>query len=327
MRALLLLAAATAALPALRADVLARFETKTTLNAAFPAQFRDTLLQAINTSQPAEIIQRYSQGKTAYSRGSLTVIFDTTNGQMTLIHADSHHYATGTLQSYLEETARATREISKQAAGAGASMKAVAEPGLSGKSETIHGIQAEEHVLNVTLDGPRLPNMPPGAMLRMVVHLWIAKTEEIARVPALAEMTQYQAMSAGLFDPLAALKEQLRVMPGMSDMLTPLVKEEALTSGVVLRTAIESFMPGFGALMKQIAPNGANPDGAAFNPDVPLLTMTQEISELSTGPVPLSAMQPPEGYQQVSMADLVRESLPKAQAPAKPVPPSGGAAR
>ena len=72
-----------------------------------------------------------------------------------------------------------------------AAMKFGADSKMTGRSATIQGIEADERELVITIEGPPMPNVPPGPMMRMVVQFWTAKDAETMRVPAIREVTGY----------------------------------------------------------------------------------------------------------------------------------------
>jgi hypothetical protein len=106
-------------------------------------------------------------------------------------------------------------------------------------------------------------------------------------------------------------------MPGFGDNFSAMYKEmQSGGTAVMLRIEMEMFMPMIGAMMKQ-APAGSNPFDGGFDPDAPLVTMKQELVELSAAAVPESVFEIPKEYAQAPAADILKGMMAKAQAAGK----------
>ena len=99
-------------------------------------------------------------------------------------------------------------------------------------------------------------------------------------------------------------------MPGMGEGMGKFLKDMQAAKPVVLRSRVQIYMPAMAAAMKQMT-------GADFDASVPFMEMTQEVSELSDAPIPASVFAVPADYKTVSVAELVKEMIPKPPAPAK----------
>jgi hypothetical protein len=189
---------------------------------------------------------------------------------------------------------------------------------VTGRTETIHGIEGEERLIDMTLGGPALPNMPPGPMMHMVMHVWLAKASETARVAALGELAKWDFMSYGGMDPVSVLTKAFAQMPGMGDSVLPMMQEIRSSRRVVLRMQIEMYMPLL-AMVQQMAAGGS--PTPASGPEKPSVSMTHEVSEISTDPVPASAFQVPEGYQAQPAVDLLNDMMKRQVAATGVTPP------
>lgn len=138
------------------------------------------------------------------------------------------------------------------------------------------------------------------------MHIWTARKEEALRVPAIRDLTGYQAWQRYVLNPVAMLDKLLGKMPGMSGSLGPMLEELYKNPSVILRMRIEVFTPFLATMAKQMA----------IDPDAPLLQMNQEVAELSSSRVDASIFELPKDYTSVSADDLIRESL-QAQTAAK----------
>ena len=199
-----------------------------------------------------------------------------------------------------------------------AAMEGHSESTETGRTATIQGVEAEEREIVMTVDAPPMPNVPAGPMMRMVLHVWMAKASEATRVPAIRELAGYNLLSFGAMNPVATMEKVFQQMPGFADAFSALMKD--LQSGgtaVLLRMQVETFMPMIGAMMKQMPAGRSNPFGAGFDPDTPLAQVTRELAEISTAPIPDSVFQVPEGYRSVPAVEIIKDMLAKTPAAAK----------
>jgi hypothetical protein len=154
--------------------------------------------------------------------------------------------------------------------------------------------------------------------MKMVMHIWTAKKEEALRVPAIRELSGYQAYQRYIMNPAGMFEKLASKMPGLAKVMGPLMEEISKNQSVMLRTQTELYMPFLAGLAKQAAAQGQ--DFPAIDPDAPLLEMNQEVAELSTAPVDASLFEIPKGYTTVSTDVMFREMF-KAQSAAGAVAP------
>lgn len=320
-RNLRLTAIALLTLPVLNADVTLRYESKVSLNPSLPAALTEPMMKGLNLALPMSMAQQYRNGKLAVSFGKINVIVDLNKHEITLLDPDGKRYATVSADKYADAVSGAVPDTPAQAQAMLASMKGHSESKLTGRTETIQGIEAEEREVLMTLDAPSAPGLPPGTlppgpMMRMVMHVWTAKGSEALRVSALREIAGYGVMSLDMIDPVSTIQKAFRQLPGLGDGIASLQKDlQSGGSPVMLRMQMEMFMPMLGAIAKQLPPGAANPFGAGFDPDAALMQMTEELTELSTTQISDSAFQIPDGYQAVSVADILRANVPQQPAP------------
>jgi hypothetical protein len=215
-----------------------------------------------------------------------------------------------------DEIAAAMPQMPEQAKAAMAAMKTHVESKTTGRTATIQGIESEEHQIEMTVDGPPMPNMPQSPTMRMVMHVWIAKTSEIMRVPAVRELAGYHLFAASTMNPAASIQKAFMQMPGFGEAMAGMAKGLQSGTQVILRMQVEMFMPMFAAMMKQ-RPAGSDQPGAAVDAEAPFMEMNQEATEISTASIADSVFQIPAGYQSVAVSEILKDMTTKAQAAAK----------
>ncbi len=290
------------------ADVTLRYKMEIKTNSALPAQMARVM--------PQETVLRLKGGKGFSTSMGFNSIIDFTTKEITLLDTAGKRYAKLPYDQYGEEVARAMPEMPAEARANMPSMKADISPArVTGRTAVIQGVEAEEREIVVSVEGPALPNMPAGPMVKMVMQLWSAKPGEVMRVPAIRELTGYSLWSYATMNPAASMGKAMKQFPGFSDVFDPLMKE-MMKGATVLRMHMDMFMPAMAAMLQRM-PAGSHPSGASFDPNEPFMQMNQEVAELSTAPVPDSVFQIPEGYQEAPASDLIKGLLAKSQAAAK----------
>ena len=248
-------------LSVVHADVTLRYKMEVKMNPALPAQMAAGAM-------PQESVLRLKDGKGFSTSMGYNSIIDFTTKEITLLDTAGKRYAKLTYDQFGEEMARAMPEMPAEARGAMPSMKADVSPArATGRTAVIQGVEAEEREIAVSVEGPAMPNMPPGPMVKMVMHLWTAKPGEVMRVPAIRELTGYSLWSYATMNPTAAMGKMMKRLPGFSDAFEPLMKE--MQKGTtVLRMHMDMFMPAMAAMLQRM-PAGSNPSGAASTPTRP----------------------------------------------------------
>ena len=282
------------------ADVTLRYKMEIKTNSALPAQIARVM--------PQETVLRLKGGKGFSSSMGFNSIIDFTTREITLLDTAGKRYAKMPYDQYGEEVARAMPEMPAAARAAMPSMKTDVSPArVTGRTAVIQGVEAEEREISVSVEGPAMPNMPPGPEVKLVIRLWSAKPGEVMRVPAIRELTGYSLWSYATMNPTAFMGKMMKQLPGLGSAFAPLL-EEMQKGTAVLRVHMDMFMPGMAAMLKQMP---------AADPDAPFMQMNQEVVELSTAPVPDSVFQIPEGYQEAAASELIKGLLAKSQAAAK----------
>lgn len=292
------------------ADVTLRYKTEVKLNPALPAQMTEQMKKGMGAAMPADAAYQWKDGKGIATFGKYRSIVDVAKGQITVIDPDQKRMATTSAADMMEAMAKGLAQIPPEAQAAMAAMKVTAESKVTGRTEAIRGVQAEERELTMSIEPAPMPNMPPGPMMKMSLQFWTAKQEEILRVPALRELVGYNIWSFATMNPAAATEKMFQTMPGIGDSMGKFLKEMQGVQAVVLRSRVFLFMPGMAAAMKQMT-------GTEFDASVPFMEMTQEVSEISDAPIAASVFALPEGYRTVPVAELVKDMIPKPPAAGK----------
>ncbi len=302
--------------PFLFADVSIRYETTLTPAAALQPMMAQ-LLKAAEASSTS-IRMKGNQGYT--TAGSLVEIFDFTKQEVTLVDPAHKTFATLPASQLGDKVAAAMPQAdSKQTQAiqdAMGSIKANIESKVTGNTAEIQGVRSEEREVTITMDLP-VPAGPAqnGPGVKIVLHVWSATKEEALRVPAIRELTGYQAWQRYMVDPAASLNKLLGKMPGMSNTIGPLLNDLFKNQSVVMRTQMDMYMPLLAEMAKNMAKNG--PTLAAIDPNAPLIEMKQEAVELSTAPVDASLFEIPKDYTAAPVEDMVREMIKTRVAAAK----------
>jgi hypothetical protein len=292
------------------ADVTLRYKTEVKMNPALPPQMTEQATKSMASAMPAEIVFQWKEGKGATSVGRYRTIVDVVKGQMTLIDPEKKRITTVTPDRFMEQMTKGLAEMPAEARAAMAAIKVSTDSKITGRTETIQGVASEEREVTMSIEGPPVPNMPPGPMMKMTIQFWTAKQEEIMRIPALRELTGYNIWAFSTMNPASSMEKIFQQMPGSADGIGKFMKEMQSAKAVVMRTRMIMRMPALAAVVKQMG-------GGEVDPESPFMEMTQEISELSSAPVPASVLALPEGYKEVPPEELVSEMMPKRPAAAK----------
>ncbi len=303
-----LICLALLAVPALRADVTLRYETKTTFNPALPPQITEAMMKGMNVALPDMFTHQFRNGKIFYTQGKTNLIVNVAKKEITLLDHAGKRCATVPAAQYGDEVARAMPAVPDQAKALLGSMKAHAESAAGGTA-TIQGMEGDEHIITITVDAPAgQAALPAGPMVRIVMHVWIAKGSEALRVPALREVAGYNMMSMEAINPLATIEKAFQQLPGLGESLASLTKDLLTSSSgsIMLRTQMEMFMPMLAGLTGQ----------AGGDPNASFMQITQELTQISTEPIADSVFDVPPDYKQATVAEIMQAMLPKVSAPA-----------
>ena len=101
------------------------------------------------------------------------------------------------------------------------------------------------------------------------------------------------------------IKQVFSAMPGMGDNIRTMVEDMTANSAVSLRTHCEVVMPLLALLSTQMPQQAGQALPAGLDPSAPLVTLNQEVVELSADPVDGSIFDVPAGYQAVSLEEIL----------------------
>ena len=189
------LAAAALVCAPVSADVTLRYKTELKMNPALPQQMTEQAMKSMATAMPGDTAYQWKDGKGISAIGKVKTIVDVAKGQLTLIDPENKRITTATPAEFMEQMTKGIGELPEQARAALAAMKVTTESKATGRTETIRGVQSEEQEVTMSMEGPPMPNAPPGPMMKMSLQLWTAKAAEVLRIPALRELTGYNIWS------------------------------------------------------------------------------------------------------------------------------------
>jgi hypothetical protein len=297
--------------PLLFADVTLRYSVDFKMALPMPAG---------QTPQTGPTVLRIKGDKTYSTFGKFTTIGDLATNRTIVIDAEHMRFASGSSEDFVKALMAAvsaqTPNVPPQAQSAMQMFKADVQSRKTGRTETIQGIPAEESevVISLNMNIP-LPNVPTeGPFMRMVLHLWRASADDVARTPGLAELARYNTAVAGLADPSAdfsaSIHKMMAALPGIGgslDQFQRAIEDLTKQPGMQLRMQMEAFSPMMAGLQAQ----GQAPAGG-LDPAAPVLSMTNELVELSTAPIDDSVFQVPAGYREVELQEIVKDLFPAA---------------
>ena len=296
----------------LRADVTAQYNSTIQMASFLPGM--DQALKDAQSAMPSSAVLRMKGTKLYSKYGRMESITDLAKQELTLYDVASKTYATAPYSQAMEKMTGVMPEIPGDAGKMLQSMKASFEAKKTGLTETILGIQGEETDGVLTVEGPAMPGMPPGPLMKMVVRIWVARPEESLRLPALRELTGYTQFSANLLNTGEMMKKMMGKIPGFGDGIDSMYQELQKSKSVTLRTRMEVQMPMMAQLAQQMAKAG-QPLPAGFDPNAPFMQMNQELVELSDAPLDEAMFQVPDGFRQVTFEELVKAMIPQAATP------------
>jgi hypothetical protein len=288
--------------PPLLADVTVRYKSDYKLGFALPpgaaGQIPDASLAALN--RPSEI---RIKGKKAYQvLGKFVSITDLSTNEVTYIDPEGMRFGTAPADQIAAIIAKAMPKGPGTTQSIADMIKTEVQSRKTGRMETIHGVEAEESEVLVTLN-INLPNMPVGGpAMKMVIRVWRATEDEIAHNPALGELARYSRLTASWMDPGSMLRQLSGPLQGFSQSFGPLFEEMSKDKALLLRTHMDATSPMMAVLSPQAAPAG-------IDPNAPLVSTNQEITELSTDPVDESIFRIPEQYRKVELEEIFKDQI------------------
>lgn len=287
--------------PSMWGDATLRYHTDIQTSAIIPAAALEPVLGGMRD------MDIRIKGNRAYSTvGNLTSIVDLTSQESIFVDPAHKRFAKVSSTQYGEQIQAALSTMPEQARAMLASMKTNLDSRSTGRTATIQGIQTEEREFVLTVD-MAVPGGPPtpAPFIKMVMQVWIAKPEETERVPALQEFKKYRTSAGSAMNVADTLKQVFTAVPGMGDNIRTIVEDMTANSAVSLRTHCEVVMPLLALLSQQMPKQAGQALPAGLDPNAPLLTISQEVVELSADPVDGAIFEVPAGYQAVSLEQIL----------------------
>jgi len=306
----------------LTADVTLTYKTENTLSPSLPPAFAQTLGAAHILSAPSGRKVAVRGGKFFANSTLADMIADLPNDKLTLIDSANKHYVTMAVSEYAAQIAGTIPKLPASMQALFASIKLTVDSKVTGRTAEIQGIQAEEHQIVLSLGIPMAPNAPLSPVMKMVIQLWRAKPEAIAGNPALQEFVASGFLNLGGTNPAEAIQKMLSQFPGIADSVAAFSKEAMDPHSVMLRMHAEVSIPILAMLAPPRPAAGASAAPAA-DPNAPVMEINEELTSISTAPIPDSTFLVPDGFTSVPIADFMSGMLPKPPAP-KPAPPTAG---
>ena len=305
------------AVPSIRADVTIRYQSEFQPSAAL-APMMGQLAKSMQAASATSI--RVKDNKAYTAQGNWIQLFDFVKKEVTLVDPETKTFATFPIEQLSDKLAGALPQPkstqSPDVQQALASIKSQVDSKATGKTAEIMGVQAEEREITITMDLP-LMAAQAGPGLKLVMHIWNARKEEALRVPAIRELTGYQAWQRYVMNPTGMLDKMFAKLPGMSNTFTPMFEEMCKNPSVILRMRMEMYVPFLAAFAKRSAGQG---QASAADPDAPAMSVTQEVAELSSAPVDASLFEVPKDYTVVSADEIIGKMLKARTAAAAPSP-------
>jgi hypothetical protein len=283
---------ALCALPVLRADVTIRYQTEMKTIPAFQALV-DTMAKAQGANAGVSVRMKGNKGYT--TSGKFNQIFDFVKQEVTLLDPAHKSFAVLPVSQLADSLAAAmpqpTAAQSKAVSDLMASMKTKVDSKMTGQTSVIQGVQAEEREVTLTIDMALPGSAAATTAMKLVMQIWTAKASEAISVPAIRELTGYQAWQKYVMDPTAMMTKLMGKMPAMSGTVAPMIEELTKNQSVILRMHMDLYTT------------------QTVDPNAPFMQMNQEVAELSSAPVDAALFEIPKEYTAVQAADLLRTLL------------------
>lgn len=297
------------------ADATLLYHSDVKVNPDLPPQVAQAMANQMTAAMPERTSMQFRNGKEFYSSGVRDSLTDFHKKEVTLIDRQTKRYVTVPFDSFGEEL----RKMMPQNLPASPELLTHFESRPTKRTATIQGIEGEEHesVLTISLapsaSGPAAA--PASPFMRMVMHIWMPKASEVARIPALREISRYDLLADTPTSPLASLQTMAKQFPGIMEGIMGFIKElRASGSAVVLRMDTDMSMPLLIAQLKQ----RGGPDTPKFDAETPLMSVNYILRSVSTESLDDSLFQVPDGYQSSTLADMLKDRTQ--HAPPSPAP-------
>jgi hypothetical protein len=295
----------------LDADVTIRYETDlkpaTVLPPALAAAFLNPA-KAIGGSSSF----RMKGNKGLSTSGAFTTIVDATTQEMTLIDTARKTFATIPASQFGDRMLAAMPQLPANPAvqaEAAANPPKVASK-ITGRTEVIQGVQAEEREITFTIDMPAFPNMPQtGPAMKIVVQIWTAKPAEALRNPAIRDLVAFKAWQKYFVNQADMMRKFAAMMPGAADSMASMFEQMQKDQAVPMRTHMDLYAPIFAALAGQLEPQPGQAPAPAMDPASPLIQVDQQVVELSTTPLDAALFEVPKDYSAVPIDDMIKSMM------------------
>jgi TonB family protein len=293
---------------ALCADVTIRYQTDFKLAAGLPPMLEQAMKPALTKASPLSIRMK---GNRAWSMsGGITEIVDFAKQELTLIDAAHHTFATFPASEFADKMAAAVPQIPaaqmKAVQDAMSSIKTKVDSKVTGRTDVIQGVQAEEREIDISMDMPMPAGMrQTGPSLRLAMQIWNAKQGEALRVPTIRELTGFNLWQKYFLNPAGTIAKLVGKMPGVGGMVTPMLEETLKNQSVILRIHMDMYMPFMAAMARKMAEQKGE-TAVTIDPDAPIIQMNQEVVELSDAPVDAALFEIPKEYTAAPADDLIR---------------------
>ena len=308
------LALAFCAASPIRADVTIRYQTDFKLAVGLPPMMEQAMKPLLTRTSPLSIRMK---GNKAWSMsGGTTEIVDFAKQELTLIDTAHHTFATFPASEFAGKMAAAVPQIPaaqmKAMQDAMSSIKTKVDSKVTGRTDTIQGVQAEEREIDITMDMPTpAGTQQSGPSVRMAMQIWTAKQGEALRVPTIRELTGFNLWQRYFLNPAGTIAKVAGKMPGIGEMVTPMIEETLKNQSVILRIHLNMYMPFMAAMARKMAEKKGDTT-VAIDPDTPIVQMNQEVVELSDAPVDASLFTISKEYTAAPADDLIRGMLQSA---------------
>jgi len=316
----LLLLAGTSVSP-LSGDVMVRFHNEMKFGVLLPQPISDRTRGGALMLLPDETTI-YRKGNLEYLRqGSFVMITDYGKEEVTLMDGEHKQFAKVAMKDYVAKISAVLPPLPPDEKDANSKAKITYSPlTKTGKTADINGVHAEEVMMTAAFDVP-MPPVPPGTpkpsspLFRAKLVVWVAQSDEAARVPAVKELAG-RAWTTTKFshsiDPANVFAWVYGAMPGLGDCLNGMLEAVEKTSPVVLKWHLAMGEPGMVPVLKKGVEDGNKlPEGA--NPEAPFSAVDGETQEISTEKIPDAKFTVPSDYKAAPFDEVAKAigPLPK----------------
>jgi hypothetical protein len=289
-----------------KADVTIRYKSDVQLASFLPPEIFDQFNKSLKPGLDAAVQTiRMKDGKAASLTGNFSCLVDFNKQELSLLDGENKRVAIVPAAKFNESWAGSMPQIPEQARKMFESMKVDFQSRLTGQSEVIQGVQAEEREFVLSMEMPVPGEEEAIPAMKLVMRIWTAKPEEALRVQAIRELTAYNLWTSFVMNPVQGMGKIFSYMPGFGEGMNRMMAELSKSKTVMLRTETKLYSSFFVQLAQRMQQQG-KPLPEGFDPDSPLVDVTQNVAELSTAPLEDAVFQVPEGYQRAPIADLMQ---------------------